>query len=114
MSAVFRLACAATLGLVLLTGCEKQKNDKAQASGEVLQGTVSDAMIETDRVRSEAPLAPRSAGARGKTEMGSSSEAPPSEAANAGPDGPAGDGSAPESQAAPETKTRPAPEPAAT
>ena len=50
---------AATLVLAALSGCDKGKEERAQAAGEILEGTASDAMLKTDQIRSEAPLAPR-------------------------------------------------------
>jgi hypothetical protein len=57
-----RALLVATLGLATLAGCDRGKEERAQAAGEILEGTVSDAMIQTDQIRSEAPLAPRKAG----------------------------------------------------
>ena len=50
--------------LVLLTACNKTaRNDERSASGEVLQGTISDAMLPLDKLKSEPPLlAPSKAG----------------------------------------------------
>jgi hypothetical protein len=44
--------------LVLLAACGKQApaNDSRSASGEVLEGTVSDAMLPLDTVKSEPPF----------------------------------------------------------
>ena len=44
--------------LVLLAACggEAPAEDGRAASGDVLEGTISDAMLPVDRVRSEAPL----------------------------------------------------------
>lgn len=46
--------------LLLLAGCDQFSAPKAgpTASGEVLPGTVSDAMLNIDRTQAEAPLAP--------------------------------------------------------
>ncbi len=52
---------AAMLVLASLGGCDKGKEERAQAAGEILEGTASDAMLKTDLIRSEAPLAPRAA-----------------------------------------------------
>jgi hypothetical protein len=60
MTAACRLL-AATLVLAGLGGCDKGKEERAQAAGEILEGTASDAMLKTDLIRSEAPLAPRAA-----------------------------------------------------
>lgn len=45
--------------LALLAGCgdDAASGDGRAASGEVLEGTISDAMLPVDRVRSEPPLA---------------------------------------------------------
>jgi hypothetical protein len=55
-----------------LTGCgRKAQQEEAPASGRVLEGTVSDAMIHTDQLRSEAPYAaPTSAASGEKTKAG--------------------------------------------
>ena len=44
--------------VALLAACGKSAptNDSRSASGEVLQGTISDAMLPVDQVRSEPPL----------------------------------------------------------
>ena len=45
--------------LALLAACGGEKtpsNDSRSASGEVLEGTISDEMVPVDRVRSEPPL----------------------------------------------------------
>ncbi len=49
------------LASVALTGCGRDKaaDPKAQAAGEVLPGSISDAMLPLDTVRSQPPLAPR-------------------------------------------------------
>jgi hypothetical protein len=45
------------LPLVLLAGCDKPaENDERSASGEVLQGTISDAMLPLDKLKSKPPL----------------------------------------------------------
>ena len=48
---------ALLLPLVLLAGCHKTaKNDERSASGEVLQGTISDSMLPLDKLKSQPPL----------------------------------------------------------
>jgi hypothetical protein len=43
--------------LALLTGCDKPaSNDARSASGEVLQGTISDEMLPLDKLKSQPPL----------------------------------------------------------
>jgi hypothetical protein len=49
--------------LLALPGCSSEKKEPAKggtAGGEVLEASVSDAMLPVDQVRSQAPLAPRS------------------------------------------------------
>lgn len=60
--------CLVLSPLFLVTGCGKQSGPQAgpTASGEVLPGTVSDAMLDTDRTQAEAPLAPAAASASTK------------------------------------------------
>lgn len=58
----------ATAPLALLAACgeEAPSDDSRAATGEVLEGTISDAMLPLDRVRSQPPLVerrPRSTGA---------------------------------------------------
>ena len=61
---MIRLAPLAVLALTL-AACEDKAAPAAQqgnaASGEVLAGSISDAMIPLDQVTSQAPLAPRQA-----------------------------------------------------
>ena len=48
---------ALLLPLALLAGCNKSsKNDERSASGQVLQGTISDDMLPLDKLKSEPPL----------------------------------------------------------
>lgn len=48
---------ALVLPLALLAGCHKSaKNDERSASGEVLQGTTSDAMLPLDKLKSQGPM----------------------------------------------------------
>ena len=65
MISPFRTLLAAGLAFAALSGCDQGKDERTQAAGEILEGTVSDAMIKTDEIRSEAPLAPRKAGSTG-------------------------------------------------
>ena len=53
-----RLVAALVLGCAILAGCDRQAAEGTKATGEVLEGTVSDAMIATEQIRSEPPLAP--------------------------------------------------------
>lgn len=56
-----RMLAAVALACVIVGGCQKKAAEGTKATGEVLEGTVSDAMIATDQTRSEPPLAPHSA-----------------------------------------------------
>ena len=56
-----RLVAAATLACLIVGGCDKKPDEGNKATGEVLEGTITDAMIATDEVRSEPPLAPHAA-----------------------------------------------------
>jgi len=61
---MIRVLLIAAAGLAL-SACNQKKEERAGAAGEVLEGTVSDAMIATDQIRSEAPLAPRASSSSG-------------------------------------------------
>jgi hypothetical protein len=68
------LVLGLALGLpLMLGGCGKQAAPASAltASGEVLPGSVSDAMLNTDRSQSEAPLAPPPPGTPAKADIGS-------------------------------------------
>ena len=53
----YRLLPAAA-GLVLLAACgDKAEPQEGSLQGEVLAGTISDAMVPVDQVKSQAPLA---------------------------------------------------------
>ena len=61
MSISRTIAIAAPL-LLAISACNDDpavdvENDGREASGEVLEGTISDAMLPLDQVRSQAPLA---------------------------------------------------------
>jgi hypothetical protein len=51
---------AAAMPILLLAGCgggsDSDKADKRTASGEVLEGTISDAMLPLETVKSQPPL----------------------------------------------------------
>jgi hypothetical protein len=81
--------------IVLLAACGDSSGDEAgTASGEVLEGTISDSMLPLDTVRSQPPLAQPSAARTGA----SASETPEGEATEAaGEDG----GAAPAGEATP-------------
>ena len=56
-----QLLATAMLACLIVAGCERKAEERSKASGEVLEGTISDAMIATEAVRSEPPLAPHTA-----------------------------------------------------
>ena len=93
---------AAILALALLVAaCEEQAGDDrteqgSEAAGEVLGGSISDAMIPLEQLESEAPLLPRRAAAPGRSEdeadAGEAGQSEPeSEGAEAAPAAPAPD-----------------------
>lgn len=60
-----RLALILALPLALAacgSGSDKKGKDQRTAAGEILPGSVSDAMLPYDTVRSQPPLAPRESG----------------------------------------------------
>ena len=86
-----RLCAAAALACLILGGCERKAAEGTKATGEVLEGTITDAMIATDEVRSEPPLAPHTAkatdgvGAKAKGKAGGKTDAEASTAPEASP-----------------------------
>lgn len=61
---MIRAVSVAAFSALLLSGCgsdERKAGPARSAGGEILGQSVSDAMLPLDRVRSQAPLAPRSA-----------------------------------------------------
>lgn len=64
---------------------DKKQKDRRTAVGEILPGSVSDAMLPYDTVRSQPPLAPRESGRAG----GKAGEAAEAEAEAAASDAPA-------------------------
>ena len=59
---IFRTFAVAAPLLLALSACEDEpevavEDDGREATGEVLEGTISDEMLPLDQVRSEAPLA---------------------------------------------------------
>lgn len=67
MPSVLRLALflAAPLALVGCGDGEKKAKDQRTATGEILPGSISDAMLPYDKVRSQPPLAPKESGKPG-------------------------------------------------
>ena len=102
---------AKTLALILvpvlaLTGCgsaEKKDKDQRTAAGEILPGSISDAMLPYDTVRSQPPLAPPEAAKGGpKGASAAKPDATASDAADAAAEAPAAPAEAPDPPAAPE------------
>ena len=87
-----RFLAAAALACLIVGGCERKAAEGNQAAGEVLEGTISDAMIATDQTRSEPPLAPNTAKhADGKGEKAKGKAVDVPEAAPAADASPAAD-----------------------
>lgn len=63
--------------LLALGACNSSSAPQASstASGEILQGSISDAMLETDRSQAQAPLAPAAHNAAAKVDASASAEA---------------------------------------
>lgn len=68
------IALLASLALAACKG-EQKKETGGTAQGEILPGSVSDAMLPLDTVKSQAPLAPKAEGA----EKGDAQKADPGE-----------------------------------
>lgn len=63
-----QLIVPALLALSLAAcGGDKTREQGGKAEGTILPGSVSDAMIPADQIKSQAPLAPQSEGAPGKS-----------------------------------------------
>lgn len=92
--------------LVLLAACGSKTsgNDSRAASGEVLEGTISDEMVPVDRVRSEPPLEDPAAFAKARSSGAADADA------TAGEDGAEGEQPTAEGEAS----TAPEPTPQAT
>jgi len=76
---MIRLPAALLLAAALALGaCQKEEPGVSNASGEILPGSISDAMLPEDRVTSKPPLAPPT-GARGQPAAPAATEAPPTE-----------------------------------
>jgi hypothetical protein len=93
----------ATLALAACQG-EKPVVAKGTAGGEILEASVSDEMLPLDRVRSQPPLAPKSAGsepasaAAGDKPVRKAAAAPPKAAASVAPVAPAAADAPPEAE----------------
>ena len=65
--------------VALLASCGGEADEEGTASGEVLEGTISDAMLPVDRVRSEPPLENPEAFAEARAGVEGEGEAPDDE-----------------------------------
>lgn len=99
----------ATVAVALLAACGEEtppSEDSRAATGEVLEGTISDAMLPLDQVRSQPPLiAPRrrSTGADGADQAQAGEGTEETGATLADDAAPAGDTASPAAQPAVET-----------
>ncbi len=73
----FRTLVLALAPVLLLGGCGKSSTPQAgsTASGEILPGSVSDAMLDTDRSQAQAPLAPAARTAAAKADASTAADA---------------------------------------
>ena len=81
MKAEMRPVLVTVLGLLALAGCQDKQQaapSHATAVGEVLPGSIGDAMLPVDTVRSQPPLAPKTEPSNGKSDKphGSAKTAP--------------------------------------
>jgi hypothetical protein len=81
------------VALLAACGSEPSGDDGRSASGEVLEGTISDAMLPVDRVRSEAPLEDPEAFAEARSKAAGAGEADEPAVAGEEGDQPAAEGS---------------------
>ena len=66
MTAIVRFALMLAVPLALTAcGGDKKAKDQRTATGEILPGSISDAMLPYDKVRSQPPLAPKESGKPG-------------------------------------------------
>lgn len=96
------LILAPILTLAACGGTEKNEKDRRTAAGEILPGSISDAMLPYDTVRSQPPLAPPEA-VKGSAK-GAAAARPDAAASDAGDppaEAPAAPAEAPDALAAP-------------
>lgn len=98
-----RLYTATALACLIVASCDRKAEERGKAAGEVLEGTISDAMIATDQVRSDPPIAPRKAESPGT--KGAKANAKPADEIE-----PA---ESPDPEASPAAEASPPPKPAA-
>lgn len=83
------LAAIALLSVIALGGCKKDAPTQAAASGQILPGSISDAMVPEDQLTSQPPLAPqtgrpgKAAASADATDAAAADEAAPADAAPA-------------------------------
>ncbi len=53
------LILAAAIAMLPLAACNSKPETQAQAGGEILEGSISDAMLPLDTATSQPPLAPK-------------------------------------------------------
>jgi len=72
-----RFLAKALAPMLLLGGCGQSSSPQASstASGEILPGSVSDAMLDTDGTQAQAPLAPAARSAVAKGDASTAAEA---------------------------------------
>lgn len=109
MNRLIHMACLIALPLALTACGEKEPETKAVAAGEILEGSINDAMLPMDTVRSQPPLAPQTQAAAkaGKSEDAAEAGAG-DEAATAADGGPAPVVALPAATPAPAPATTPA------
>ena len=59
------LVMLAAAALLPLSACNSKPETQAQAGGEILEGSISDAMLPLDTATSQPPLAPKTANTGG-------------------------------------------------
>ena len=74
-----RLLAAAVIAS-LLAACQDEAPQEGEATGEVLEGTISDDMLPLDQLRSEAPLADPTGTGNERGSRASDASAAPGEA----------------------------------
>ena len=78
-----RLISLAALALLLPACGDDGAPQEGEVTGEVLEGTISDAMLPLDQVRSEAPLADPSGAGRGSGDSSAARGTEPADDAEA-------------------------------
>jgi hypothetical protein len=82
----------AVAALLPLAACSKKPETQAQAGGEILEGSISDAMLPLDTATSQPPLAPKAVntgGTSGEDKDPDAGDKPDAPAAEPAPKAPA-------------------------